>query len=417
MNPDRKSVLAAIPLLCVVTIANAQFTNLYDFTPLGDEGSQPNAVIAHDNMVYGTTRDGGAMGQGSLWSYSTTSNDFTILHHFNESPWSNLTFSGTVLFGTTLEGDGTVWSFDTTTSSFSTLHEFNDLQDGRSPTSGLAISNGVLYGTARGGGQHGDGTVWTLELGTRAFSTLHNFEFELGISGNGDVLVSGETLFGTSNLGGTSLCPSPIAAPACGTFWSVDLDTATFNELHHFSDGDGAFPQDLVELPSGRIIGTTLSGGAHSCDPVVNAGCGTLWTFEPDAAVFASLHSFDGIDGESPRNFIASGQSIYGAARFGGAENGGTIWSLDSTSNAFSKLHDFREAVDGEVPSSMAYVDTTLFGAAEFGGANQCRATGFTGCGTLWALVVPEPAGCTLAAMYLCFLSGCRRRHRVLMNL
>src|SRR5437016_181810 len=65
-----------------------------------------------------------------------------------------------------------------TAQTFTTLYSFTAVQnatnsDGRVPLGRLNLSQGVLYGTTTEGGTFGDGTVFSLKLGSTNFTSLH----------------------------------------------------------------------------------------------------------------------------------------------------------------------------------------------------------------------------------------------------
>jgi uncharacterized repeat protein (TIGR03803 family) len=95
------------------------------------------------------------------------------------TPQGGLVLAGDILYGTTLySGDashGTVFAVDTSGAIFSTLHSFEagsynsqtilTNSEGASPYSALTLSGNVLYGTTSAGGIYGWGTIFALRLG------------------------------------------------------------------------------------------------------------------------------------------------------------------------------------------------------------------------------------------------------------
>jgi len=85
---------------------------------------------------------------------------------------------------------------------------------------GVVLSDGVLYGTASGGGHYGQGTLFRLNTNGTGFATLHSF------AGTGDggvprapLVVVGDTYYGTTSssrvaLYGTLFAFTPDVAPA-----------------------------------------------------------------------------------------------------------------------------------------------------------------------------------------------------------
>jgi uncharacterized repeat protein (TIGR03803 family) len=75
----------------------------------GSNGAGPCAgVTLSGDTLYGTTYDGGAYGEGEVFSVPITGGSPTVLASFNgsngEYPYAGLTLSGNTLYGTTNEG-------------------------------------------------------------------------------------------------------------------------------------------------------------------------------------------------------------------------------------------------------------------------------------------------------------------------
>jgi len=153
---------------------NGVFQSLYSFTN-GNDGGYPQAglVQGSDGNLYGTTCYGGANGSGTVFRL-TTNGALTTLCSFKEKGAGSLPIAGLVqgsdgaLYGTTSEGgangDGTIFSL-TTNGILTTLYSFQGKGDGSEPLAGLVQgSDGALYGTTYYGGVNGQGTVFRLAL-------------------------------------------------------------------------------------------------------------------------------------------------------------------------------------------------------------------------------------------------------------
>src|SRR6266704_2817362 len=67
---------------------------------------------------------------------------------------------------------------DLTAQSFTTLHSlscFGNASDGANPEGGLLLSGNSLYGTTTGGGDAGNGTVFALNADGTGFRNLYSF--------------------------------------------------------------------------------------------------------------------------------------------------------------------------------------------------------------------------------------------------
>jgi uncharacterized repeat protein (TIGR03803 family) len=160
--------------LYAITPSGAE-TVLHSFGGGSGDGASPYAgLVAVNGTLYGTTLNGGANGQGTVYSMTITpSGTETVLHSFGGSsgdgtnPYAGLLAVNGTLYGTTssggANGQGTVYSI-TTYGTYSVLWSFGSQYDGATPRASLIKINGFLYGTTTQGGTYGDGTVFKLFL-------------------------------------------------------------------------------------------------------------------------------------------------------------------------------------------------------------------------------------------------------------
>ena len=127
--------------------------------------------------LYGMTEEGGANGDGTIFSIPVTGGTPTILFSFDgthgSDPHGSLTLSGTTLYGMTwgggAENDGTIFSIPVTGGTPSILLSF-DGAHGAEPYGSLTLSGSTLYGMTAFGGNlnlmrgNGDGTVFALHV-------------------------------------------------------------------------------------------------------------------------------------------------------------------------------------------------------------------------------------------------------------
>jgi len=179
------------------------------------------------------------------------------------------------VFGTTVQGGdtvdcqggcGTVYKLAIASKSFTALHAFRSItDDGADSTSGMvADSAGVLYGTATSGGPHGSGIVFKLNPATNSYAVLHGFDFHVDGNGlNSDLLLKGGILFGTTVSGGPD-------ASDDGTIFSMDPGTGAVTTLYGFLDGvGGIFPSGgLIAGPKSTLYGTAGQGGPSGAGAV-----------------------------------------------------------------------------------------------------------------------------------------------------
>jgi uncharacterized repeat protein (TIGR03803 family) len=213
-------------------------TNLYSFD--GYQGYDPRGGLVQggDGNLYGTTWRGGIdfdlgdyANNGTLFKISTNG-VLTSSFSFNDDdgalPSAGLmrgsdgNFYGTTKVGGTNFGFGTVFKV-TTNEALTSLYSFADGSDGSYPVAGLVQDgNGILYGTTYGaygtiyeGGTNDSGTVFKINPDGTGFTTLYSFSpistNSAGVYTNSDgaspeaaLILVGNTLYGTTSLGGSS---------------------------------------------------------------------------------------------------------------------------------------------------------------------------------------------------------------------
>ncbi len=400
--------------LATATVSAQTFTTLHSFTRgTGDyfspgitnnDGASPIAgLILSSNTLYGAAQYGGDFGFGSVFKVNTDGSGFTNVHFFtgvNEGayPIGSLIISGNTLFGTTAgnanqgghSGRGTVFKVNTDGSGFTNLHIFAAGSDGADPWAGLILSGNTLYGTAFLGGSSDKGTVFAVNTDGTGFTNLHIFT---GGSNDGAVpqaglILSGSTLYGTTHLGGTA---------DVGMVFKVNTDGSGFTNLHSFTattgfptiiNSDGAYPVGSLVLSGNSLYGTTPHGGS--------SGAGAVFKVNTDGTGFTNLYVFYGSsDGTAPHGGLTlSGNTLYGTTSGdGGSLRTGAIFAINTDGSGPINLYKFSATAfpspetnsDGASPLAQLILSgNTLYGTAAFGGGATF--------GTVFSLLLPPPA-------------------------
>ena len=311
---------------------------LYSFKSNGEDGNNPESGLINVNgALFGTTFNGGADGDGTVYSINASTGAETVLYSFQSNgddgigPYASLTKVNGMLYGTTLYGGadggaGTVFSVNPATGAETVLHSFSsEDQGGYNPQAGLTHVHGVLYGTATNGGEFGNGAVFSIDPSTGTYAVLHSF----GTGADGDapesnlISVHG-TLYGTTFGGGTGM-PCGGAQSGCGTVFSIDLRTGKESVLYAFkkNGADGTTPvAGLIDV-QGTLYGTTILGG--------DSNAGTGYSINLSTGAETVLYSFksNGEDGTHPyASLIDFGNALYGTTAQGGAQNEGTVFKI-----------------------------------------------------------------------------------------
>lgn len=320
-------------------------------------------------------------GFGFLPADRVTAQAFTNLISFTGgsdggNPMGGLVLSGSTLYGTANgggdSGNGTVFALNTDGTSFTILHTFMDSADGAFPYAGLILSGDTLYGTAENGGAAESGTVFALSTNGTAFRNLHSFTAISGpFNTNSDgafpeagLLVSGDTLYGVTVIGGNT---------GNGTLFKINNDGSGFQKLHSFTGGlDGDYPHGVLIISGDTLYGTAVGGGS--------AGTGALFSLNTNGMAFTTLHSFTPIsgflrtnsDGASPQaGLLLSGNALYGTASKGGAFGFGSLFSVKTDGSGFTNLHDFTDS------EATPYAQLILSGGTLYGTTSGSSGSGF----------------------------------------
>jgi uncharacterized repeat protein (TIGR03803 family) len=273
-------------------------TIIYQFVG-GTDGAHPdvgNLVFDRAGNIYGTTGQGGAANQGTVYELTPSGGGWTekVLYSFLGGNDGAQPFSGVILdaagnlYGTTTGGGGsgcgglgcgTVYQLTSTGSGWTEniLYSFQAGATGENPYGGLIFDQaGNLYGTTLAGGSGGGGTVFELSPsgGSWGFTLLY------GLSGNSGGSLGSLAMDGAGILYGTTFSDGIYSAGAVfklthqGGGW-------TYTTLHDFLGGDdGLEPIGGPTVDAqGNVYGTASEGGTQNCGFETN--CGVIWEITP----------------------------------------------------------------------------------------------------------------------------------------
>ena len=231
----------------------------------------------------------------------------------------------------------------------------------------------------------------------QTFTTTHSFGFDHtnGMNPRGDLIISGNSLYGVTAAGGSF---------SNGVIFKVQPDGTGYTNLHSFSashynslgdatnsDGfnpggsDLETPEGSLVLSSNIIYGTAYYGGVF--------GQGTVFRVNTDGTGFTNLHTFaigrrDGSglytnsDGVHPNNnLILSENTLYGTAYLGSRSGLGAVFRISTDGTGFTNLHDFARGgynigldasnSEGALPiGRLALAGNVLYGTSWSGGSS-----------------------------------------------
>ena len=421
------ALIAGLCLMLADSVTAQTFTTLHSFAD--SDGANPICtLILSGNTLYGTTvnsETGGTNGNGRIFAINTDGTGFTNLYYFTAmntnsfGVWTNsdgaqpeagLILSGNTLYGTVRNGgsagEGTVFAVNTNGTGFSNLYSFTvqtyvayygseTNSDGAHPNASLVLSGSTLYGTAQYDGTAGEGTVFSVSTNGTGFTNMHNFGAfppdPTAGSSNGvfpeGLVLSGDTLYGTAALGGSSGNGMVFAINTNGMDYT---NLYSFTATSNYTNSDGALPENLI-LSGNILYGIAREGGS--------AGDGTVFAVNTNGTDFTNLYSFT-VRTFGPSDFlpesklILSGNILYGTTEGGFNSGSGTMFAINTDGSGFTNLYSFSTWSSKTIPpwansdgaqphAGLILSGNALYGTAVYGGSSDD--------GTVFRLSLPLP--------------------------
>ena len=244
--------------------SSGAYSILYSFGASGGDAAYPvgNVTFDGNGNLFGTSAYGGLYGGGAVWELAS-GGSYGLYHSLGASSSDGATPLAGVAFdvygnmyGTTkaggAAGDGTVWEI-TSSGTYGTLHSFgSSATDGNGPNAGVAVDkSGNLFGTTTAGGTFNAGTVWEISLiGT--YQTTYSFGSN---SPDGATPLGGVTcdsqgnLYGATSVGGSNFY---------GTAWEI---TAPSLALSSVTLSSGSVPGGTSLVGTVTLTAPASSGG------------------------------------------------------------------------------------------------------------------------------------------------------------
>ena len=408
-------VLAAALSLAMAPAARATETVLYSFGvgPTPDkckiaDGADPKGSLTYvpaTGLLFGrtSTTTSAGNGDGVVFQINPNGTGYLIDHSFtgaktdgNDPRHNAMTLLGTVLYGTTLTGgqhdNGTIFSINDDGTGYSTPPVFNFAKTatkskGTQPHSCFVAAGSVLYGMTSEGGKHGgatgDGTLFSFDTTSNTYMRLLSFDGKHGADPHGQPILdpNGNVFYGMTRSGGSA---------AVGVVFSFNMSKKKYKVLHNFACPGNSTPacidaSDGATPDHGTLVqlNSTLYGLTTFGGKYGN---GALFSIHTDGTHFKILQSFGKTgtnDGINPYgSLMLNGTTLYGTTRTGGNKGNGTVFQIDSDGNNYARVYDFQNGGDGANPiDNVILVDNTLYGMTEAGG--MC------GDGAIFAIALP----------------------------
>jgi uncharacterized repeat protein (TIGR03803 family) len=267
------------------------YSTLHQFTNSAGDGDTPFTSLvqgsgADSTNFYGTTFLGGTNAYGTVFRMNTDGSTFVTLYQFSNVDGS---YPGAALvqsydgnyYGTTIEGgaygNGTVYRISPQ-GTLTTLYSFTGSADGGYPDHGSQVSgkgttmgsfDGYLYGTTSTGGTTGNGTVYKISLATYIWSIT------------GGTITTGQgtpNITWTAGSGGSATISVLVSnSPVCATIVSTNVPVTggAFNEWYGpFNSwtnvsGFGPIHGDGMNDDTATISNALTKIGLNGCSPVL----------------------------------------------------------------------------------------------------------------------------------------------------
>ncbi len=233
---------------------------------------------------------------------------------------------------------------------YTILHNFGGpSRDGYAPLTDLVLGGNTLYGTTASGGTNGNGTIFKINTDGTGYGILCSLTNSPSPAG-GMVLI-GNTLYGTTFTGG---------AANNGSIFKINTDDSEFVELHSFSptiptvfgtNSDGNRPRGDLVTDGNTLYGTAQYGGANGNGTIFKinldgSGFSVLKTFSPtfvgtNNVSGSPLASGTNLDGANPiGSLVLDGSTLYGTTYRGGTSNG-VVFAMQTDGDGFAVLKYF----------------------------------------------------------------------------
>jgi uncharacterized repeat protein (TIGR03803 family) len=301
---------------------------------------------------------------------------FGVLHSFTSTnsdgatPEGQPLIIGSNIFGVTYNGgsnsDGSIYQISTNGTGFTLLYSFLEGPNGANPLCTLVSTGSTFYGMTFNGGVSDGGVVFGLNTNGAVYSVLHTFlgGESDGLYPFGSLAINGTNLYGMTANGGTN---------DDGVIFSISTSGTNFTMIHSFAGGtsDGEFPNEGVIVSGSTLYGTAFYGGSNNLGIV----------FAMNTAVvsngFTILHHFAGgtNDGANPAGPLTlSGSTLYGITTAGGTNNLGAVFKVNTGGTGYTVVHEFAGGTNDGASAEfgpLVVTNSLIYGTTEGGGTND----------------------------------------------
>ncbi len=235
-----------------------------------------------------------------------------------------------------------------------------------------------FYGMTSKGGVSGEGTIFKTDSTGSNLQTVFSFNYHHPGRNPKSVFTqaSNGKIYGTTQFGGTHLCSFPYYQyqKHSGVIFEYDPSNNNYTVLFNFNDTiTGCWPKSAPVLASnGKLYGVTPGIGGFS------QHYGTVYSYDLATGTYTKIHSFGqgSSDGENPVGnlLIASDGKLYGITSDGGFNDKGIIFTIDPTTDTYTKKLDLQngwygnKAAQGAKAGLIQAANGIIYGTSEEGG-------------------------------------------------
>ncbi len=242
----------------------------------------------------------------------------------------------------------------------------------------VSQSQTSFYGMTSKGGSGREGTIFKTDSTGSNLQTVFNFKYHHPGRNPKSIFTqaSNGKIYGTTKFGGTHLCSFPYYQYQrySGVMFEYDPSNNNYNVLFNFNDTiTGCWPESAPILASnGKLYGVTPGIGGFS------QHYGTVYSYDLATGTYTKIHSFGqgSSDGENPVGnlLIAADGKLYGITSDGGFNDKGIIFTIDPTTDTYTKKLDLQngwygnKAAQGAKAGLIQASNGIMYGTSEEGG-------------------------------------------------
>ncbi|MBO9631491.1 MAG: T9SS type A sorting domain-containing protein [Chitinophagaceae bacterium] len=321
-------------------------------------------LTLYNNKLYGFTNRGGAYSLGTFFEYNPATNGYTKKLDMSHSttgfePGGHLNYYQRKFYGITSSGgtygNGGIYSYDPYTQQYTLLHSFDETDGYPSGNGGMVLYNNKFYGTLASGGTYLSGVLYEFDPATNEYTVRMNFNHPTGSSPQARLSVLGSKLYGTTHRGG----PDDM-----GSIFEFTPATNTLTTKYYFPAGYG-YPKSGMTLYGGKFWGTGEKGGAGDR--------GIIYSWIPGTNSITKEYDLKEGNGTNPvGGLVVLNNELWGLTynnSYPVDGNYGNLYSFNPATKIMTNHHGFQITSTGAWPfGTMAVMNGKLYGLTTLGG-------------------------------------------------